>query len=123
MKKRFIVCLIFCLGVAMNGLAQTTSQDSVTIKQLEADKAKLNQRVGELTKRNAAIENAFIVEYLNQQGKQAGKAFIDQYLYIKQLEGMVQYYKEVTNDFARIENMKEWEGVMEKHNIPKVKKE
>ena len=88
MKKGFIVCLIFCLGlVAMNGLAQTASQDSAIIKQLETDKAKLNQRVGELTKRNTAIENAFIAEYLNQHGKQAGKAFIDQYLYIQQLEG------------------------------------
>ena len=124
--KRGMIILGLVILISGIAISQTASQDSATIKQLEADKAKLNQQIGELTRRNTAIENAFITEYLNQQGKQAGKAFVDQYLYIQQLRRDVkiaadalQYYKTVTNDFARIKNMKEWEQVMKKHNIPR----
>ena len=93
----------------------------------EADSTK-SKEIEQLKARNAAVENAFINVYLQQQNKEPGKAFMDLYLYVNQLEAehqkmsqTIKVVNQMINDIVKVKSLKELDEVLKKYDIEREK--
>jgi len=119
MKKATLVLVIICLAICGAVFAQDTTEVKVNPLQAEVDQLKA---------RNTAIENAFISTYLKEQGKEAGKAFMDLYLYTNQLEvenqnmrQVVEVTQKMINEISEVKSIKGLDTVLKKYGIDRKK--
>ena len=108
-----IICFVVCGAIF--------AQDTTAVNPLQTE-------VDQLKARNTAIENAFINTYLKEQDKEAGKAFMDLYLYTNQLEvenqkmrKVVDVTQKIINEISEVKSIKELDKVLKKYGIDRKK--